>query len=59
MSNKTFSNILILGFFVLVLGFIFRVFSGNFQKESKIKHSPKLVVGIVVDQSIYHRKLIF
>ena len=53
MSNKTFSNILILGFFVLVLGFIFRVFSGNFQKESKIKHSPKLVVGIVVDQMKY------
>ena len=53
MSNKTFSNILILGFFVLVLGFIFRVFSGNFQKESKINHSPKLVVGIVVDQMKY------
>lgn len=53
MSNKTFSNILILGFFVLVLGFIFRVFSGNFQKEIKINHSPKLVVGIVVDQMKY------
>ena len=53
MSNKTFSNILILGFFVLVLGFIIRVFSGNFQKENKINHSPKLVVGIVVDQMKY------
>ena len=53
MSNKTFSNILILGFFVLVLGFIIRVFSGNFQTEKKINHSPKLVVGIVVDQMKY------
>ena len=53
MSNKTFLNILIAGFFLLVLGFIFRVFGGNFQNEKKINQSPKLVVGIVVDQMKY------
>ena len=35
MSNKTFSNILILGFFVLVLGFIIRVFSEAFKQKVK------------------------
>jgi predicted AlkP superfamily pyrophosphatase or phosphodiesterase len=53
MSNKTFLNILIAGFFLLVIGFIFRVFGGNFQNEKKINQSPKLVVGIVVDQMKY------
>ena len=53
MSNKTFLNILIAGFFLLVLGFIFRVFGGDFQNEKKINQSPKLVVGIVVDQMKY------
>ena len=53
MSNKTFLNILIAGFFLLVIGFIFRVFSGNIQNEKKINQSPKLVVGIVVDQMKY------
>ena len=53
MSKKTFLNILIGGFFILVLGFIFRVFGGNFQTDKKTNHNPKLVVGIVVDQMKY------
>ena len=53
MNNKTFLNILIGGFFILVLGFIFRVFGENFQTNKKINHNPKLVVGIVVDQMKY------
>jgi len=53
MSNKTFLNILIAGFFLLVIGFIFRVFGENFQNEKTINQSPKLVVGIVVDQMKY------
>jgi len=53
MSNKTFLNILIAGFFLLVLGFIFRAFGGNFQNEKKTNQNPKVVVGIVVDQMKY------
>ena len=53
MSNKTFSNILIGGFFVLIIGFIFRITSDTFKSQQRINKSPKLVIGIVVDQMKY------
>ena len=53
MNNKTFLNLLIAGFVLLILGFFVRVFSGNFKSEKNISNNPKLVVGIVVDQMKY------
>ena len=53
MSNKTFLNILIAGFFLLVIGFFVRVFDGRFKSEKRFSNNPKLVVGIVVDQMKY------
>ena len=53
MSNKTFLNILIAGFFLLVIGFFVRVFDGSFKSEKRLSNNPKLVVGIVVDQMKY------
>jgi len=50
MSKKAFSSILILGFFLLVIGFIVRVSQDRDSGEYKINENPKLVVGIVVDQ---------
>jgi len=50
MSKKAFSSILILGFFLLVIGFIVRVSQERDSGEYKINENPKLVVGIVVDQ---------
>ena len=53
MSNKTFLNILIAGFFLLVIGFFIRVFSEGFKSDKNLSNNPKLVVGIVVDQMKY------
>ena len=53
MSNKTFLNILIVGFFLLVIGFFIRVFSEGFKSDKNLSNNPKLVVGIVVDQMKY------
>ena len=53
MSNKTFLNILIAGFFLLVIGFFVRVFDGSFKSEKRLSNNPKLVIGIVVDQMKY------
>ena len=53
MSNKTFLNILIAGFFLLVIGFFVRVFDGRFKSEKRLSNNPKLVIGIVVDQMKY------
>ena len=46
MSKKTFLNILIGGFFILVLGFIFRVFGGNIQTDKKINHILNLLLEL-------------
>ena len=50
MSKKAFSSILILGFFLLVIGFVVRVSKERVTEGYKINENPKLVVGIVVDQ---------
>ena len=50
MSKKAFSSILILGFFLLVIGFVVRVSKERVTEGYKINENPKLVIGIVVDQ---------
>jgi predicted AlkP superfamily pyrophosphatase or phosphodiesterase len=53
MSNKTFLNILIGGFFVLIIGFIIRISIFSSTSTKRINQNPKLVVAIVVDQMKY------
>ncbi|MDA1019688.1 MAG: alkaline phosphatase family protein [Bacteroidetes bacterium] len=50
MSKKAFSSILILGFFILIIGFVVRVSQERGTEGYKINETPKLVIGIVVDQ---------
>jgi len=54
MSKNSFAGILILGFVLLVFGYIVRV-SGSVEKstDNSLSENPKLVVGIVVDQMKY------
>jgi predicted AlkP superfamily pyrophosphatase or phosphodiesterase len=53
LSNKTFLNILIGGFFILVVGFLIRINQDSSGSNISINQNPKLVVGIVVDQMRY------
>ena len=53
MSNKAFLNILLSGFFILIIGFIVRISLNKSKPQKSINQNPKLVIGIVVDQMKY------